>query len=479
MTKWDSNIPSDAHDILRNYAEGPHYTNDLMIGTANRVEKALEQVWVKISWSGFRGWVLTRLYSRNEVGHFPDSNFKYLRDPDIFRREVVERGATVWGVHRLMYAEELWPLCGKDTDKITDKHIRDIHRTRIAQLVGRTEDEIRSGYVQRLLDKPEICDLLIRYYNEHQISEFREHIAGNDYYKLGQHRLLETKNKARHRQPATLGSYIARTFCPDDMPAIMSAGSSEPSVRGERLAVRADLIKHLPIDPDAISDESLTKVGLAPEDFRTYTLQARRRYKMAVAPQFLALLSEAKMTERPYAGKVKGEPKSTARVITFAGADGEEKVGIFSTVTDVSTQVKISEGKEKNRHHRLADTELRIFAGREEAIRSQEHALEKMKERIWVYSELHNKLCDYANKGTEKSAFLSELVEKAKSQFIKKTGYHDQLILRYLVGSTEGKPTPSVLENPSMIGVLKKALTRAIADIKGKMAEVNLLKKQI
>lgn len=273
-------------------------------------------------------------------------------------------------------------MCGKDTDKITDKHIRDIHRTRIAQLVGRTEDEIRSGYVQRLLDKPEICDLLIRYYNEHQISEFREHIAGNDYYKLGQHRLLETKNKARHRQPATLGSYIARTFCPDDMPAIMSAGSSEPSVRGERLAVRADLIKHLPIDPDAISDESLTKVGLAPEDFRTYTLQARRRYKMAVAPQFLALLSEAKMTERPYAGKVKGEPKSTARVITFAGADGEEKVGIFSTVTDVSTQVKISEGKEKNRHHRLADTELRIFAGREEAIRSQEHALEKMKERI-------------------------------------------------------------------------------------------------
>lgn len=263
------------------------------------------------------------------------------------------------------------------------------------------------------------------------------------------------------------------------MPAIVSAGRSESDMREERLAVRADLIKHLPIDPDAISDESLTKVGLAPEDFKTYTLQARRRYKMAVAPQFLALLAEAKMTERPYVGKVKGEPKSTARVITFMGADGEEKVGVFSTVTDVATQVKISEGREKNRHHRLADTELRIFAGREEAIRSQDHALEKMNERISVYSDLHNKLCDYAKKGAEKSTFLSELIEKAKSQFIKKTGYHDQLILRYLVGSSEGKPTPSVLDNPSMIGVLKKTLTRAIADTKGKIVEVNLLKKQI
>jgi len=44
MTKSESNIPLDAHDILRNYAEGPHYTNDLMIGTANKVERALASV---------------------------------------------------------------------------------------------------------------------------------------------------------------------------------------------------------------------------------------------------------------------------------------------------------------------------------------------------------------------------------------------------------------------------------------------------
>lgn len=43
MTK-ESYIPLDAHGILRDYAAGPHYTNDLMIGTANKVERALASV---------------------------------------------------------------------------------------------------------------------------------------------------------------------------------------------------------------------------------------------------------------------------------------------------------------------------------------------------------------------------------------------------------------------------------------------------
>lgn len=43
MTK-EAYIPLDAHDIIRDYAEGPHYTSDLMIGTANKVEKALKLV---------------------------------------------------------------------------------------------------------------------------------------------------------------------------------------------------------------------------------------------------------------------------------------------------------------------------------------------------------------------------------------------------------------------------------------------------
>lgn len=480
MTKVETNIPLDAHNILRNYAEGPHYTNDLMIGTANKVERALAFVWVDFPGSGYSVATLTRLHSRDTVSHFPDSNFKYLRSPDAFRREIVAKWSKIPEGFREQYRQELWPLCDNDNEKITDKMIRDIHRKRIAHLVWKSSEEIGNGYVRRILDKPEICDLLIRYFNEHQIAEFRKHIAGNEFYKLGQHRLHETKNRARHRQPATLGSYIARTFCPDDMPAIMSAGSSEPSVRGERLAVRTDLIKHLPIDPDVISDESLTKVGLAPEDFKNYTLQARRRYKMAVAPQFLALLSEAKMTERPYAGKVRGESKSTARVITFTGADGQEKVGIFSTVTDVSTQVKISEGKEKNRHHRLADTELRIFAGREEALRSQQHAIEKMEQRIRYCSQFFNQLSEYRWKNTdEKTPHLQQVVAEAQKNFWKKKGFYDQLILRYINGSDGWKPTKGVLENPSLIGVLKKVLVRSIHDSRGKIGEIRLLMKQM
>ena len=43
MREKESHIPEKAHDILREYAAGPHYTNNLMIGTANRVEDALRE----------------------------------------------------------------------------------------------------------------------------------------------------------------------------------------------------------------------------------------------------------------------------------------------------------------------------------------------------------------------------------------------------------------------------------------------------
>ena len=85
MTKWESYIPEAAHQMLKSYAEGDHYTNDLMIQTANNVERALASVWVDFPGSGYPSGLLTRLYSRDTVSHFPDSNFKYLRDPDKFR----------------------------------------------------------------------------------------------------------------------------------------------------------------------------------------------------------------------------------------------------------------------------------------------------------------------------------------------------------------------------------------------------------
>lgn len=477
MKKSPCTLPVDAQDILRTYAEGAHHTNNLMIGIANWVENVLKLSGADFPGSGYSVGMSTRLYSYNEVSHFPDSNLRYLRDPAAFREQVINAGG-VPGVFRLLYAEELNPLCPTGIGNIDDKLIRSIHRKRIATLVWKTPKEVGNWYIRRLLDKPEICDFLIAHFNEYQIEKFRKRISWNKFYKLEKHRLHETKNKARHEKPATIGTYIARAFCPEGMPAVVPISGNKGGKRKEAqcLAARDKLRAHLPIDPDAISDESLTKVGLAPADFEHYTLQARRRYKMAVAHDFLALLLKAKPTARLHAG----ENRETARVITFLGADGQEKIGIFSTITDVSTRLRPSVQWEKNHHSRLADTELRIFAGREEAIRSQEHAIEHMKERVSHCAELFNQLSEYKQKTSdEKPAYLQGVVELARVTFGKKTGFYDQLILRYLNGSNTWKPTKSILENPSLIGILKKTLLHSMRDLRGKTRELWLLLGEI
>jgi hypothetical protein len=79
-----------------------------MIGTANRVEQALVDIGVTFTGIGHKPAVLTRLYSRESIRHFPDTNFQYLRDPQRFRREVVDRhSATVKPEFRKIYGEEL------------------------------------------------------------------------------------------------------------------------------------------------------------------------------------------------------------------------------------------------------------------------------------------------------------------------------------------------------------------------------------
>ena len=105
-----------------------------MIGTANRVEKALKSVGADFPGSGYSVGMLTRLYSYNEISHFPDSNLAYLRHPEAFREQVIDAGG-VSGVFRLLYAEELAPLCPTGIGNIDDKLIRSIHRERIATLL--------------------------------------------------------------------------------------------------------------------------------------------------------------------------------------------------------------------------------------------------------------------------------------------------------------------------------------------------------
>lgn len=183
MSAKETHIPEGAHTIIRKYAAGPHYTNNLMIGTANRVEDALIEAGVVMSGSGYPAGLMTRLYSSDTVHRFSDSNFRYLRDPQTFRHEVLGVKPTVDEKYRDMYREE-FRLLGLDINKLKQQHIRTIHRNRIARLVGKTPEEVGSGYIKRLLDRPEICDLLIQYFNEHQIAQFRKYIAGDDSFRL-------------------------------------------------------------------------------------------------------------------------------------------------------------------------------------------------------------------------------------------------------------------------------------------------------
>ncbi len=89
-------------------------------------------------------------------------------------------------------------------------------------------------------------------------------MESHPHYRLGQQQLEPTKNVAKHRQPASLGSYIARALCADDFPPILARNGAPGSLE-EKIQSRNDLIAELPIDPDKISDEAFIKSDLAPE----------------------------------------------------------------------------------------------------------------------------------------------------------------------------------------------------------------------
>lgn len=72
-----------------------------------------------------------------------------------------------------------------------------------------------------------------------------------------------------------------------------------------------------------------------------------------------------------------------------------------------------------------------------------------------------------------------EVVTEARKVFAKKTGFHDQLVIRYLYGSQEGNPVASVLEQPSLIGTILERLKMGMDDLRGKIKEIKAVKNQI
>jgi uncharacterized protein YbcC (UPF0753/DUF2309 family) len=109
-----------------------------------------------------------------------------------------------------------------------------------------------------------------------------------------------------------------RAFCHDSTPALFPT----PEHTASEAEIR-NIIRALPIDPMKISDEILKKMGLAPEDYETYTLQARLRYKLWVRSRFLEILAHAHIFERSPTLAAKG--KTTARLISFKTEAGEKK----------------------------------------------------------------------------------------------------------------------------------------------------------
>ncbi len=199
---------------------------------------------------------------------------------------------------------------------------------------------------------------------------------------------------------------------------------------------------------------------------------------MILSREFVKLLSRATPHERTH--KNRGSVKrTTARIIHFKSAKGEDRLGIFGTKTDLLTRVK-GEDDIRNEHNKMAETELHIFMSVDDARRSQEHAIEKMQERMAEYAKLHNALSRYSKKKpAEKRAYLTEKVTEGRKIFARKTGFHDKLIMRYLDGSTEGKPVASILERPSLIGAVLQRLEFGMEDLRGKIREIRAVKNQL
>ncbi len=80
-------------------------------------------------------------------------------------------------------------------------------------------DTLKTAYITRLLDKPGICDWIIRYVQERDQEELDTLILAGP-YRYRQNELPRTINQTQHRQSATLGSYISRAFAPNDLHAI-------------------------------------------------------------------------------------------------------------------------------------------------------------------------------------------------------------------------------------------------------------------
>ncbi len=160
----------------------------------------------------------------------------------------------------------------------------------------------------------------------------------------------------------------------------------------------------------------------------TYTLQARRRYTLAVRKRFLTIFSQAKEVKR-------GPGLETARILEVTREDGQKKIAIFRTVTELEVEF-IETSKPRKRFHKISKTYCNIYENIDEALRSQIDAVTSIDSKIIRYTQLLVGFRSFEELLPKvKSAYLSEALETCKKQ----KSFYDRALVKHLSQYIESK----------------------------------------
>ncbi len=415
----------EAETILTGYVQWDLCSCDLAISSANAVERLLASEWVHFTAKGYPAGALTRNFSRTETAEFPDERIWWIGNPS---------------------------SAPESSDGVSAKNIREKYLAEVRALVG--NDTLKTGYIRRLLDRPEVWDKLIESVQKRDQEELDALVLEGP-YAYRQQETFRTINLTLYSQKAGLGSYTARAFAPDDLHAI----ALKPWVSWDT-EIRNALIRALPIDPTKISPEILIQLWLARDDIMTCPQQARYRYTLAVRKRLLKLFSQAREVNRT------GEGDKTARILEITREDGQQRIAIFRTTT-VADIEEIDEEKHHNRYHNISQTYCTVYENMEVALQSQVHAIESLERKRLAYKELLPKFVDYTTLSPEeKTALMSRAFAICRKQKSFAAGKLIPLLSRF-----EKNGNPMGLLN--IISTLSGALNSVI----GKKTELSTVRE--
>lgn len=308
---------------------------------------------------------------------------------------------------------------------------------------------LQNGMTTRLLDKPSITSDLIQRTILHVEGELRRVLGTFGGLKRARPHLEHNINACKHRQKATLLSYLIRAFCPDNTQAIIPEDSIYLTEEDT-----AKIIQSLPLDPDKLNDETLQKIGLAPDDFETYTLQARRRYKLWIRERFFQMMSEAEVLSFDIGPR---KQKSTARILRFHDAKNEEMIWAFINTSGL--HIHMTPAQRKSRH-KVMDTYFRVFESEMAFMKSQSHALEEIVKKGDVIGIMQDLFKNYSTLSSEEQ---EELLTDTLAYFSQKNGFHEKKLTEFI---------QRVSGQRRMVGNVVRALYDLDYDLTGKYHEL-------